>query len=499
VRRFLVAIDQGTTSSRAIVFDDARRIVASAQLEHQQIFPRPGWVEHDPLEIWSNVESCLVTSVQSAGILPSQVAVVGIANQRETAVAWNRTTGEPVCNAITWQDTRTQSIVDDLESVAGGDIRRITGLAPAAYFSGSKFRWILENVRGAAELADSGELAFGTIESWLLFKLTGQEVHATDVTNASRTMLMDLETLEWSSSMLDRLKIPIGTLPSIASSSEIYGYISFPAAFRGVPVGGMLGDQQAALVGQSCFDVGSAKNTYGTGNFLLMNTGTSPVRSAHGLLTTVAYQFGAEPAVYALEGSIAVTGSLVQWLRDNLGLIGSAAEIESLAASVPDNGGAYVVPAFSGLFAPHWRSDARGVIVGLTRFITRAHLARAALESAAFQTSDVVAAMSRDLGSPLLELRVDGGMTTNELLMQFQADLLGIPVFRPAMVETTALGAATAAGLAIGLWCGTDEVPSAGGFREWRPNGLVDERHRLLRSWSRAVSKSLDWVTDDEK
>jgi glycerol kinase len=497
--KYIVAIDQGTTSTRAIVFDHSGLIVASGQDEHAQLLPRAGWVEHDPIEIWRNTRDVIGQALSKADITRHDVAAVGITNQRETTVIWDRATGEPVYNAIVWQDTRTQSIVDRLASDGGVDrFREATGLPLSTYFAATKIVWILENVDGVRERAERGELAFGTTDSWIVWNLSGGEEggeHVTDVTNASRTMLMDLATLDWSDDLLAAFDIPRSLLPRIASSSEVYATVESSSVLREVPIAGILGDQQAATFGQAAFEAGDAKNTYGTGNFLIVNTGEEIVRSSNGLLTTVAYRLGDAPARYALEGSIAVTGSLVQWLRDNLGIIRHADEIEKLAASVDDNGGAYIVPAFSGLFAPYWRPDARGAIVGLTRFVTKAHLARAALEATAFQTREVLDAAAADTGTSLEELRVDGGMIANELLMQFQADILGVPVVRPVVAETTALGAAYAAGLAVGFWADTTEL--ATNWREkkrWLPNITDADRAELLATWKKAVTKTLDWA-----
>ncbi|MDF1478523.1 glycerol kinase GlpK [Leifsonia sp. H3M29-4] len=497
---YVIAIDQGTTSTRAIVFDRTGAIVGRSQREHAQVFPQPGWVEHDAAEIWANTLHVVERALVEAGITRTDLVAIGITNQRETTVVWDRSTGEPVCNAIVWQDTRTQPIVERLASVGGHDrFAERVGLPLATYFSATKIAWILENVDGARARAARGELLFGTIDTWLLWKLTGGVdggVHATDVTNASRTMLMHLGTLGWDEQIAEEFGIPMSMLPQIRSSSEVFGTATVePVA--GVPIGGILGDQQAATFGQAAFDAGESKNTYGTGNFLIVNTGEEIVRSTHGLLTTVAYRLGDEPARYALEGSIAVTGSLVQWLRDNLGIISDAAEVETLAAEVDDNGGVYIVPAFSGLFAPHWRADARGVIVGLTRFADRRHFARAALEAAAFQTREVMDAVGEDSGVSITELKVDGGMVGNEILMQFQADILGVPVVRPVVTETTALGAASAAGLAVGFWRGLDELREH--WREgrrWEPTIDAAARERLLASWRKAVARTLDWVED---
>ncbi|MEU1972286.1 glycerol kinase GlpK [Microbacterium sp. NPDC019599] len=498
----VLAIDQGTTSTRAIVFDAGGTIVSTAQREHAQILPRAGWVEHDPVEIWTNTEWVVASALSRARLGAGDLAGIGVTNQRETAVVWDRRTGRPVANAIVWQDTRTQEHIDRLAAEVGGDrFADQTGLPLATYFSASKLAWILDNVPGARGAAEAGDLLFGTTDTWVVWNLTGGGrggIHVTDVTNASRTLLMDLRTLDWSDELLEAWRIPRAMLPEIRSSSEVLGDVQLPGVARGVAIAGILGDQQAATFGQAAFDAGESKNTYGTGNFLLVNTGTEIVRSAHGLITTVAYRCGAEPARYALEGSIAVTGSLVQWLRDNLGIIERSEDVETLASTVADNGGAYFVPAFSGLFAPYWRPDARGALVGLTRFVNRAHIARAALESTAFQTRDVIEAVVGDTGRPLAELRVDGGMTRDALLMQFQADILGVPVVRPKVVETTALGAAYAAGLATGLWTGFDELRE-----HWREDVRFEtempdeERERRYRLWKKAVSKALDWVDAD--
>ncbi len=500
--RYVVAIDQGTTSSRAIVFDSRGCVVASAQREHAQIYPAPGWVEHDPLEIWRAVQEVLAQAVSRAGAGPRDVCALGIANQRETTVAWERRTGRPLANAIVWQDTRTEQIVAELAADGGRDrFRASTGLPLASYFSAPKLRWLLDNIPGARERAAAGELLCGTIDSWLVWNLTGGSdggLHATDVTNASRTLLMDLRTLAWDPWLADAFGVPLGMLPEIRSSSETYGEVSAAVAggvVAGVPVAGVLGDQQAATFGQACFEPGGAKNTYGTGNFMLLNTGAEIPESRHGLLSTVCYRLGRQAPVYALEGSIAVTGALVQWLRDNLGIIGSAAEVEPLAATVKDNGGLYIVPAFSGLYAPHWRPDARGVFVGLTRYVDKGHVARAALEATAFQTAEIVAAMRADAGLEPAELKVDGGMVANEVLMQFQADILGVDVVRPAVAETTALGAAYAAGLATGFWESEQELRDNWSEGErWRPRRDAAWRAAELERWQKAVSRSLDWV-----
>jgi glycerol kinase len=494
----VVAIDQGTTSTRAIVFDADGRILSSGQLEHRQYFPQPGWVEHDAVEIWHNTQEVIGIALARADITRRDVAAVGITNQRETAVVWDRRTGEPVHHAIVWQDTRTQQHVDRLAADGGMDrFRETTGLPLATYFSATKIAWILDHVPGARARAEAGELAFGTTDSWVIWNLTGGPdggVHVTDVTNASRTMLMDLRTLDWDPELLDAFGIPASMLPEIRSSSEVVGRVESSSLLREVPIAGILGDQQAAAFGQAAFGAGDSKNTYGTGNFLLVNTGEIIPSSSHGLITTVAYRIGDAPAAYALEGSIAVTGSLVQWLRDNLGIIDSAAEVEELANSVPDSGGVIIVPAFSGLFAPYWRPDARGAIMGLTRFATRAHLARAALESVALQTRDVLDAVEADVDVPIAELRVDGGMVANGTLMQMQADILGIPVVRPAVIETTALGAAYAAGLAVGVWSGLDDLRARWSEdARWTPRTTPAEREARLADWHDAVERTFDW------
>lgn len=494
--KLVASIDQGTTSTRCILFDAAGKIIAQSQQEHRQIYPRPGWVEHDPLEILSRVEEVLRNALNLSGHPSSDLEAVGITNQRETTVVWNRTTGKPCYNAIVWQDTRTAGLCDQLAINEGIDrFRAKTGLPLATYFSGPKIRWILENVPDVLEDADRGEAIFGNIDSWLIWNLTGgpnNGVHLTDVTNASRTLLMNIHTLDWDADILEALQIPRSMLPKIASSSEVYGSIPL---LGGIPLAGDLGDQQAALFGQACYAPGEAKNTYGTGCFMLLNTGAGIVPSKSGLLTTVGYKLGEEPAVYCLEGSIAVTGALVQWLRDNLNLINHSSEIETLARSVEDNGGMYIVPAFSGLFAPHWRSDARGVMVGLTGYINRGHIARAALESTAYQTREVLDAMEIDSGVRLTTLKVDGGMVKNELLMQFQADLLNVPVVRPKITETTALGAAYAAGLAVGYWQGTDALRELwASDHVWRPKMDDTVRRQLFSGWKKAVTRTLDWI-----
>jgi glycerol kinase len=471
-------------------------------LEHEQIFPKAGWVEHDPKEIWNNTREVIGQALARANLTRHDIAAIGITNQRETAVVWDRNTGEPVYNAIVWQDTRTQPIVD--RPARDGGVERFkadVGLPLATYFSGTKIVWILENVEGAREKAEAGDLMFGTTDTWVLWNLTGGVsggVHATDVTNASRTMFMDLKTLSWREDILAAFGVPASMLPEIRSSSEVYGTAESNSLLREVPVAGILGDQQAATFGQAAFDQGEAKNTYGTGNFIIFNTDTEIIQSKNGLLTTLGYKLGDEPAHYALEGSIAVTGSLIRWLRDNLGIIGNAAETEALANSVEDNGGAYFVPAFSGLFAPYWRADARGALIGLTRYVNKAHIVRAALEATAFQTREVIDAVNADSGVPLTELKVDGGMIVNNFLMQFQADILGVPVVRPVVAETTAPGAAYAAGLAVGFWSGLEDLRK--NWQEdnrWEPKMGEEERKRLLRTWKKAVTKTFDWVDED--
>ena len=502
--RYVAAIDQGTTSTRCMVFDHDGAVVSVAQLEHEQIFPRAGWVEHDAEEIWTNTREVVARALASADLNAEDIAAVGITNQRETTLVWDKNTGKPVYNAIVWQDTRTDRICQQLADLGGGADRykdRV-GLPLATYFAGPKARWVLDNVEGARERAENGDLLFGTMDSWVVWNMTGGPdggIHITDVTNASRTLMMDLDRLDWDEEIVGEMGLPMSMLPEIRSSAEVYGKARERGSLRGVPIAGILGDQQAATFGQVCFEPGTAKNTYGTGNFLLLNTGTDKVMSQNGLLTTVCYRVGDKPAVYALEGSIAVTGSLVQWLRDNIGLIKSAPEIEDLARSVEDNGGAYIVPAFSGLFAPYWRSDARGVIVGLTRYVNKGHLARAALESTAYQSREVVEAMDADSGVALTELKVDGGMVVNDTLMQFQADLLNVPVIRPKVTETTALGAAYAAGLAVGFWADEDDLRRQWAEdKRWEPS--MDEGHReqLYGRWKRAVQRTLDWATDED-
>ncbi|MEU9504240.1 glycerol kinase GlpK [Streptomyces sp. NPDC048196] len=498
--KYVAAIDQGTTSSRCIIFDHDGSIVAVDQREHRQIFPRPGWVEHDATEIWTKVQAVVAGALTKAGLRADQLSALGITNQRETTVLWDRATGRPVHHAIVWQDTRTSQLCAELGGADGQDrFREATGLPLASYFSGPKAAWLLDEVPGLRARAERGEIAFGTIDSWLIWNLTGGidgGVHVTDVTNAGRTMLMNLATLQWDPAILSAMNVPAAMLPEIRSSAEVYG--SAVGQLQGVPVASALGDQQAAVFGQTCYGVGEAKNTYGTGSFLLLNTGNRPVASKSGLLTTMGYQLGGEDPVYCLEGSIAITGALVQWFRDQLGIISSAEEIEQLAASVPDNGGAYIVPAFSGLFAPYWRSDARGVITGLTGYVTKAHLARAVLEATSWQTREVVDAMFQDSGVRITQLKVDGGMTANKLLMQHQADVLGVPVIRPVISETTCLGAAYAAGLATGVWQDLDELRSHWKRdTEWVPRMDGAVRDREYANWRRAVERSFGWLTED--
>jgi glycerol kinase len=498
---FAAAVDQGTTSTRFMIFDHAGNEVGKHQLEHEQILPQAGWIEHNPVEIWERTAAVIQTALYAQGLAASDLAALGITNQRETTVEWNPKTGRPYCNAIVWQDTRTDRIASALDRDGRGDvIRQKAGLPPATYFSGGKIQWILENVSGVREAAEHGDAVFGTTDTWLIWNLTGGAnggVHVTDVTNASRTMLMNLETLDWDDELLGFFGIPRAMLPRIMPSSVPGGYgpVTGVAAVGGVPLTGDLGDQQAATVGQVCFAPGEAKNTYGTGNFMLLNTGESPVYSKNGLLTTVCYQFGDHKPVYALEGSIAVTGSAVQWLRDQLGIISGAAETETLAGQVADNGGVYFVPAFSGLFAPYWRSDARGAIVGLSRFNTNAHLARATLEAICYQSRDVSEAMEQDSGVHLEVLKVDGGVTANDLCMQLQADILGVPVSRPVVAETTALGAAYAAGLAAGFWSTTDELRANWNeSKRWTPRWTDERRADGYAGWKKAVQRTLGWV-----
>ncbi|MBN1449805.1 MAG: glycerol kinase GlpK [Anaerolineales bacterium] len=496
--KYVAAIDQGTTSTRFMIFDHAGSVVAVDQKEHQQIYPKPGWVEHDPLEIWQRTQEVIQSTFAKSGIQAADIAAIGITNQRETTLVWEKATGKPVYNAIVWQDTRTDSTCNDLAKQGGQDrFRLTTGLPLATYFSGPKIKWILDNVPGARERAEKGELLFGNIDTWIIWNLIG--AHVTDVTNASRTLLMDLHSLDWSDEILAILGIPRSMLPEIRSSSEIYGYTALSGAATGdaveTPVAGDLGDQQAALFGQTCYSPGEAKNTYGTGCFMLLNTGETPIPSKSGLLTTLGYKIGDQPAVYALEGSIAITGALIQWLRDNLGLIEKSSDVEELARTVEDNGGIYFVPAFSGLFAPYWRSDARGAIVGMTRYVNKGHIAKATLEATAFQTREVLDAMEADSGVKLTALKVDGGMVFNELLMQFQADILNVPVIRPKVAETTALGAAYAAGLAVGFWKNFNELRvNWGKDKEWQPHMAEKSREALYTGWKKAVTRTFDWV-----
>ena len=499
---FVAAIDQGTTSTRCMIFDYSGQVIAVDQQEHQQIYPQPGWVEHNPLEIWQRTQQVVRGAVARAGIPASEIAAIGVTNQRETTLVWDRITGEPYYNAIVWQDTRTKAICDELAADGGQDrLRENVGLPLATYFSGPKVKWFLENVPGVRAAAEHGEALFGNIDTWVIWWLTGGPIggaHVTDVTNASRTMLMNLKTLDWDDEILALLGIPRNMLPRIVPSSDpnTWGVTLKDGPFGfSIPVCGDLGDQQAALVGQTCFSPGEAKNTYGTGCFMLLNTGNEIVPSRSGLLTTLAYQFGGQSAMYALEGSIAITGALVQWLRDNLGLFQNSSDVEPLALSVEDNGGIYFVPAFSGLFAPYWRSDARGVIVGLTRYINKGHLARAALEASAFQTREVLDAMNKDSGVALKALKVDGGMVYNELLMQFQSDILGVPVMRPKVAETTALGAAYAAGLAVGFWNSTTDLCANWHIdKTWSPQMSAHRRQKLYHGWKKAVERTLNWV-----
>jgi glycerol kinase len=498
VAKYVAAIDQGTTSTRCMLFDHSGLPVSVDQREHQQIFPQPGWVEHDANEILARTYEVVDAAVEKAGASKEDIAAVGITNQRETTVVWDRGTGKPIHNALVWQDTRTDKLAEEFGKEGGQDrFRAQTGLPLATYFSGPKIRWLLDNVDGARDRAEAGELAFGNMDAWLIWNLTGGPnggKHYTDPTNASRTMLMNLETLDWDDDILAVMGVPRSLLPEIHASSEVYGEVS-SGALAGLPLAGDLGDQQAATFGQTCFAIGEAKNTYGTGNFLLLNTGTEAVQSKNGLLTTVGYKIGDQAAVYCLEGSIAITGSLVQWLRDNLGLIKSAPEVEALAATVDDNGGAYFVPAFSGLYAPYWKADARGVIAGLTRFVRSGHIARAALEATAFQTKEVVDAMNADSGVNLESLKVDGGMVGNELLMQFQADILGVDVIRPQVPETTALGAAYAAGLATGFWAEIEDLrENWAEDKRWHPNMDETTRADLYAYWKKAVTRTFDWA-----
>src|SRR5512136_587628 len=495
--KYVGAVDQGTTSTRFMIFDHGGNVVGVDQKEHEQIYPKPGWVEHNPMEIWERCKEVMAGALAKANIDPKDIAAVGVTNQRETTVVWEKATGKPVYNAIVWQDTRTDQICNELAKDGGQDrFRSKVGLPLATYFSGPKIKWILDNVQGVRAKAEKGEVLFGNIDTWVIWNLTGGPnggVHVTDVSNASRTMLMNLNTLDWDPDILKIMGVPRAMLPKVVPSSAVYG--EAVGSLKGVPVAGDLGDQQAALFGQTCFSAGEAKNTYGTGCFMLLNTGTKPVQSKNGLLTTLGYKIGKEPAVYCLEGSIAITGALVQWLRDNLNMIAKSADIEALARTVEDNGGIYFVPAFSGLFAPYWKSDARGAIVGMTRYINKGHIARAALEATAFQTREVLDAMNADSGVPLAALKVDGGMVYNELLMQFQADILGVPVIRPTVAETTSLGAAYAAGLATGLWAKVEDLRANWGKdHEWDPQMAAKQRDALYKGWKKAVTRTFGWV-----
>ncbi|HUV15188.1 MAG TPA: glycerol kinase GlpK [Pelolinea sp.] len=496
--KYVGAIDQGTTSTRFMLFDHSGKVAGVVQKEHEQIYPKPGWVEHNPMEIWERTQEVVVEAMKKSGISAGDIAAVGVTNQRETTVVWEKATGKPVYNAIVWQDTRTDQICNKLAENGGQDrFREKVGLPLATYFSGPKIKWILDNVDGARAKAEKGDILFGNIDTWVIWNLTGGPnggVHVTDVSNASRTMLMNLKTLDWDPDMLKAMDIPRAMLPAVKASSEVYGK-GKNSGLEGVPVSGDLGDQQAALFGQTCYSPGEAKNTYGTGCFMLLNTGTKPIQSKNGLLTTLAYKIGDQPAVYALEGSIAITGALVQWIRDNLKMIKASSDIEPLAKTVEDSGGMYIVPAFSGLFAPYWKSDARGVFVGLTRYITSGNIARAALEATAYQTREVLDAMNKDSGVDLTALKVDGGMVFNELLMQFQSDILGVPVIRPTVAETTALGAAYAAGLAVGFWAKVDDLRANWGKdKEWKPMMGKDVREKLYKGWKKAVTRTFDWV-----
>jgi glycerol kinase len=495
--KYIAAIDQGTSSTRFILFDRAGKIAAVDQKEHKQFYPQAGWVEHDPMEIWIRTQEVILNTLQKSGIHPSEIAALGITNQRETTVLWDRTTGQPLHPAIVWQDTRTSAICDELSKNGGPDrLRNKTGLPLATYFSGPKIKWMIDNIPKVKEAVNKGTALAGTIDTWLVWNLTGGKnggLHVTDGSNASRTLLMNLQTREWDSELTSLMGVPLEILPKIMPSSHLFG--DAHGILEGIPIGGILGDQQAALFGQTCFEPGEAKNTYGTGCFMLMNTGSEPISSKNGLLTTFGYQIEDQKPIYCLEGSIAITGALVQWLRDNLSIIQQSSEVETLAYSVEDNGGMYIVPAFSGLFAPYWRSDARGVFVGLTRFINRGHIARAALESTAYQTREVLDAMRADSGIKLSNLKVDGGMVVNELLMQFQADILDVPVTRPKVAETTSLGAAYAAGLAVGFWKSKDELKANWAVdKTWIPNMDPAKRDRLFKGWKKAVTRSLDWI-----
>ncbi len=494
---YAAALDQGTTSTRFMIFDHAGQVKGIDQKEHEQIYPKPGWVEHDAMEIWQRSEEVIAGALQKTGLKASDIAAVGVTNQRETTVVWEKASGKPVYNAIVWQDTRTDQICNDLAKDGGQDrFRPKVGLPLATYFSGPKIKWILDNVEGVRARAEAGEVLFGNIDTWCIWNLTGGPdggAHVTDVSNASRTLMMNLQTLDWDDEILGILGVPRAMLPAVMPSSAVYGNAT--GTLAGIPVAGDLGDQQAALFGQTCFSEGEAKNTYGTGCFMLLNTGTTPVPSKSGLLTTLGYKIGDQPAVYCLEGSIAITGALVQWLRDNLNMIEKSEDIEALAKTVEDNGGAYFVPAFSGLFAPYWKNDARGVIAGLTRYVNKGHIARAVLEATAWQTREVLDAMHADSGVTLTGLKVDGGMVYNELLMQFQADVLGVPVIRPMVAETTALGAAYAAGLAVGFWKEVEDLRvNWGKDKEWDPKMDPAERDREYGQWKKAVTRTFDWV-----
>ncbi|MCP5097895.1 MAG: glycerol kinase GlpK [Chloroflexi bacterium] len=497
---YVAAIDQGTTSTRCMIFNHSGESIGAHQLEHEQIYPNPGWIEHDAMEIWSRTQDVVKGAMEKSGISAADLAAVGITNQRETTLVWDKNTGKPLHNALVWQDTRNAGIVADMAKEGGQDrFRAQVGLPLATYFSGLKIKWLLDNVPEIREAADKGDAIFGTMDTWLIWNLTGGVnggVHVTDVTNASRTMLMNLDTLRWNAEIAAAMGIPMSMLPAIKSSSEVYGYTVADGTFGGrLPIAGDLGDQQAATVGQACFSAGEAKNTYGTGCFMILNTGKEIVQSQNGLLTTLCYKFGDEDAVYALEGSIAIAGALVQWLRDNLQLISSATEVEALANTVDDNGGIYFVPAFSGLYAPYWQDNARGVIAGMTRYVNRGHFARATLEATAYQTREVLDAMNADSGVELTALKVDGGMVFNELLMQFQSDVLGVPVVRPKVAETTALGAAYAAGLAVGFWKNTDEMRENWGVGKiWEPTVGTNAGTDLFAAWKKAVTRTFDWV-----
>lgn len=498
--KYVAAVDQGTTSTRFMIFDHSGKVVGVYQKEHEQIYPKPGWVEHDPMEIWTRTQEVIKGAMEKTGVTSKDIAAVGVTNQRETTVVWEKATGKPVYNAIVWQDTRTDGICNELAKDGGQDrFREKVGLPLATYFSGPKIKWILDNVEGVRAKAEKGEVLFGNIDTWVIWNLTGGPkggVHVTDVTNASRTMLMNLETLDWDPGMLAVMGIPRAMLPAVKASSEVYG-LGKNTGLDGIPVAGDLGDQQAALFGQTCYDPGEAKNTYGTGCFMLLNTGTKPVQSKNGLLTTLGYKIGDQPAVYALEGSIAITGALVQWIRDNLNMIENSKDIEPLAKTVDDSGGIYFVPAFSGLFAPYWKSDARGALVGLTRYVNRGHIARAVLEATAYQTREVLDAMNLDSGVNLTALKVDGGMVFNELLMQFQSDILGVPVIRPKVAETTALGAAYAAGLAVGFWEKVDDLRANWGKdHEWKPKMAEEKRKKLYKGWKKAVTRTFEWIEE---